>query len=59
MKRKPQDLTALLIAYDESRRRLDRIQNDPEYIKAKTAQVFKNHTPRDYTAEIKALFETL
>lgn len=55
MKKKPQDLTALLIAYDETRRKIERIQNDPEYIEQRAREIFKDREPHDYTAEINAI----
>lgn len=49
------DLVSLLVELNQVNRKLDRIKNDPDYIKEKTREVFKNHQKRDYTKELNAI----
>lgn len=49
------DLVSLLMELNQVNRKLDRIKNDPDYIREKTDEIFKNRPKRDYTKELNAI----
>lgn len=52
---KEKDLFSLLMELNQVNRKLDRIKNDPDYIREKTDEIFKNRPKRDYTKELNAI----
>ena len=54
---KQKSLIDLLIELDTIEKRLDRIRNDPEYIKGEAARVFGNKAKQDHTAAINKIID--
>lgn len=53
-----QDLKSLLIQLDQVNKKIDKIQNDPNYIKKESERVFRNHKKRDHSKELNAIIST-
>lgn len=52
---KQNDLVSLLIELNQVNRKLDRIKNDPDYIRERTEEIFKDRPKRDYKKELTAI----
>ena len=56
---KKMNLYDLIIELETVNRELDRIKNDPDYIKQETARIFGNKPRRDHKKEIAAIIDAL
>ena len=54
---KEKDLVSLLIELDQVNRKLDRIKNDPDYIREETEKIFKDRPKRGYKKELNAIID--
>ena len=59
MKRNQKNLVDLVLELEKVNARLDKIKKDPDYIKKKADQVFKDRPRRDYSSEINAIINSL
>ena len=56
---KKMNLYQLVIELEAVNNRLDRIKNDPEYIRKETDRIFKDRPRRDHSKEIAAIIDAL
>ena len=56
---KQNDLVSLLIELNQVNRKLDRIKNDPDYIRERTNEIFKDRPKRDYKKELNTIINNL
>lgn len=54
---KEKDLFSLLMELNQVNGKLDRIKNDPDYIREKTDEIFKDRPKRDYKKELTAIID--
>lgn len=52
---KTNDLVSLLMELNQVNKKLDRIKKDPDYIREKTDEIFKDRPKRDYKKELNAI----